>query len=210
MDRKELMRRLRATSVESGLLNCHHKGAHSLIVDTRPDGSLTRIFFTTPEHGLNWLYDKSGHMVLGAHNHDKALSFTTLYGSVYNVEFAVQMTVEKGGWKGFMYEFKSSALLTGGFSLGDPQPCSATVIWSPIDGKRLETSDIHTVVVPLRSAAWLVEEGPKQDVQKWILSPRNDLTLDATDLYQPMNDRDIGAACNRILSGMESEERWKI
>lgn len=197
-----LSSRLYWRNVKSGLFNCHHKGLHSLVLEERPDGSLLRIFYATNEHTMDKLYRDDGHFVIGAHNHDKALAFTTLYGDVQNVEVAIRMTKEKGSWKGYMYPFITSALLEGGFKIGQPEECSAELIWSPINGKRLATTDVHTVVVPGRSGAWLIEEGPKQDAPKWILSPQRGLALDSEGLYLPMNPQEIARACDTILEGM--------
>ncbi len=197
MTKADLILRLKTRECVSGLRNCHHIGLHSLVLQERPDGSLLRIFYTTPNHRMRELYEPGGHFTIGAHNHNKQLHFITLYGNVYNVELAVKMSEDNGQWKGYRYPFHQSALLEGGFSLGEPEAVSGELIWAPIHQKSLETSDVHTVVVHGDHGAWLVNEGPPQDTPKSIFSPRSDLNLCADGLYLPGVTAEM---CDEILA----------
>jgi len=211
--RKMIRERLEAGRVESGRHNCHHIGLHSVVVETRGDRSLLRIFYTTPNHGMRWLFQPGDeaypglHFVFGAHNHNKALDFTLLYGNVYNVEVALKNYPSGHQWHGWIYPFYQSALLEGGFKLGDPEPVGGSMVWAGINGKHLETSDIHTVVVPWATpgGGWVVDEGPPEDVPKVILSGRPDLRLDPTGMYQEMTPEELTEACEAILAGMRGE-----
>ncbi len=198
-----LLDQLRRRDVVGGLKNCHHHGLYSLVLDKQEDGSLRRIFATDWMHSMDKLFTNRGHFTIGPHNHDKALSFTLLYGMAWNVGLTLQPWWQQGDCLLFKYPFVSG-LETGNFQLGPPVKAIASMEIQPLDGKRLISSDIHTVLVPVRLAAWLVEEGPVEDVQKFIYSLRDDLKLDITGLYQPMSPQDIGALCDAIINGIKT------
>lgn len=201
--RRELVQRLRAFRVESGLINCHHIGLHSVILDHRADGSLLRIFYAAENHTMDKLFLPDGRFVVAAHNHNKRLRFTTLFGEVWNVSLRLPLS-----WRGFhvsliQYPF-TSGMTTGEFVLGKPRQYQAEIALFPIDGYDMSTRKAHTVLVPSRTAAWLVDEGPEEEVPKSIYSPVP-LTLDITDLYLPMDRLNLENVCMSIADGISLE-----
>lgn len=198
---KALIDQLKEGAVESGLFDCHHRGLHSIVLNTRPDGSLVRIFFADHSHKMGKLYDENGHFTLGAHNHDKPIKFTHLYGNVVNVDFGNS----RGAEQLYRYPFVS-ALETGEFGLGTPEKEHKWVSCvRPIDEVEMGTKDVHTVMVLTGEAAWLVDEGPREKVQKYIYSPHKDLSLTKDpEMYRPMSPADFKHACQRVVAGFLS------
>lgn len=187
--------------VQSGLLNCHHFGLHSLVLEKRPDGSLLRVFVTTPAHRLDRLFNQEGHFTLGAHNHDKTLDFTVLVGNVCHVSLCGLAVEPHAAHPLYRYRF-GSAIEGGSFTLGQPERWSARIQIEPMDGTRMRSVDVHTVLVSSPWAAWAVDEGPCEDVEKAIYSPRPDLSVEKlgnlSQLYQAMTPGGIAALCATI------------
>ena len=196
MTRRQVLERLRSAPLKSGLLNCHHVGLHSVVLDERADGSLSRIFFTTNTSRMDRVCLPSGHLVIGAHNHDKPIRFTALYGKAWHLSLDTE-AIRSDSPLWHRYPF-ASHLETGQFALGDPRAFRVTVRLSDLDGTYLSTKDIHTVVAP-PCAAWHCDEGPREDVKKYIWSPRPDLKLDDTGLYQPMGEDLLESARQYVI-----------
>jgi len=200
-EKKEVIEKLEA-GLKSGLWNCHVPGLHSVILEEKLDGSLVRIFFTDSRHRLNELFTPTGHFTLGAHNHDKELCFTSLYGDVLNVDVVLSRLAPNTLYQ---YDFQS-ALTTGEFSLGAPKMVGAIILVRPIDGVCMQPESVHTVLVNTPHAAWLVEEGPTVPLQKQIYSPREDLQLSKEGLYQSMSERNLTDIQQILLENIRNAE----
>lgn len=191
----EVKARLTAGEIESGLWNCHHHGLHSIVLETRSDGSLLRIFFTSPEHQMGKVFNSQGHFIIGAHNHDKPCGFAVLYGDIWNVDLSVGI----GRYPLYRYRFPSG-IDGNGFTLGEPRKFFGNIRLEPIDGKYMSTKDIHTVLVATPKAAWVVDERVREPVAKYIYSPKIGLSLDANGLYGPMTASEVKTCADEVLA----------
>ncbi len=199
IDLKEIVARLEARAVLSGLLDCHIRGLHSIVLEERADGSLLRIFYATARANMDRLFSHNGHFQLGAHNHDKELSFKVLHGQVYNVSLDFAADLDQRAMNLFRYPFRS-ALTSGAFGLGPADGVRMLLSIQPLDSVTMRVTQIHTVLIASSKAVWVVDEGPRDPLaEKFIYSPRPDLTLDSTDLYRPMKPGVIANICDEIL-----------
>lgn len=203
----EVKHALRHYRVESGLHNCHAFGVESLVLRTNRDGSLIRIFHATGTHTLQRLFRDNGHFVVGVHNHNKALRLRRLFGDIWNVELRPTSTPEASCL--YRYPFTSALNNPDGFNLGKPVIRRMSITTRRLIDVAMRPHDTHTVLVPASTAAWLVEEGPTvPNFQKYIYSPKSDLSLNSVGLYIPMNPRHLHLTCDAILEALQPTIRY--
>lgn len=196
MNRREILDKLNSAPLKSGLRNCHHVGLHSVVMEERPNGSLSRIFFTTDESTMDRPFRPDGHLTVGAHNHDKGVRFTLLAGRAWHLWVDTdRIDAISPVW--FRYPF-NSAIDSGKFGIGEQRRLHVSVTVGNLDNTYMSTSQTHTVLATPRTA-WHCDEGPKEPKQKYIWSPRGDLELDATGLYQPMSAAELEESRELLL-----------
>ena len=188
MTRADIIDRLASGPLLSGLRNCHHKGLHSVVLDERRDGSLSRIFMATDVCSMDRIFRTDGHMVVGAHNHDKGIKFTLLYGEAWHVTLNTD-AINSNSDPWYRYEF-TSAIDSGSFGLLTPRKLMVSVGITNLDGTYMDVHAIHTVMCQPWTA-WHCDEGPKQPVKKHVWSPRPDLVLDPAGLYLSMDEPEL-------------------
>lgn len=180
---------LEASSFEGSLRNCHVHGLDSIVLsDRRESGEgMIRMFVAwRGMHELHWLHRVSGHYTLGVHNHRYPLALVPVYGEIRNVEPEV---VPYGGKTVHEYAFVSAI---GGDMTVKPTgtvQVAAHFHRELVPGlfAKMPAKALHTVRVPHGlTAAWVVLEGAEDGTESRIYSPRDDLTLDRTGLYLPM------------------------
>lgn len=192
---------LRAGQVLSGLENCHVPGLFSLVLELRESRrkGILRVFYVGQEpNQINMAF---GHhdFSLPPHNHRQDITLHGLFGQVQNV------TVEEsGGLPAFEYEF-GSALLNGAFSLrrcgrarlsfhSEEVPVGEGSIF-------LSAEVVHTVIAQSPSA-WVVEEGEASAAPSRCFSLDQELILDASGLYKPMDAEALRRVAAEIVEGI--------
>lgn len=201
MTKLEILARLRSAPLLSGVFNCHNIGLTSVVLDERKDGSLSRIFFATETCTLDRIFKPDGHMTVGAHNHDKGIKFTTLFGNPRHVSLYVNYSFDFPEMRWYRYPFVS-ALDSGEFGLLSPRSFLVKVTIHDLDNTYMGTDQIHTVTCNPFSA-WHCDESSKEDVKKHVWSPRPDLTLDSTNLYIPMSEVELEVTRQLLIQNSE-------
>jgi hypothetical protein len=197
---KEAVEIMKDGSAVSGLANCHHKGLYSIVLREREGGQLDRVFYASNLHTMDRVFRPDGHFTIGAHNHDKPLEFKVIFGDVYHI---LLLRGDRCYVRMYKYPFNKSALETGEFSIGEPEPQLCAIHLLPLDYTKMDTRTLHSVLVPSTSAAWLVTEGPQVETQRYIYSPRPDLKLDNNGLYIPLDQKSIKRVCNAIVESIK-------
>lgn len=181
---------LETASFDGSLRNCHVHGLDSIVLsDRREQGEgMIRMFVAwRGMHELHWLHKAvSGHYTLGVHNHRYPLALVPVYGEIRNVEPEI---IAHGGKTVHEYAFVSG--IDGDMTV---KPSGTIQIaghfhrqLTPGSFVKMPSKALHTVRVPHGlTAAWVVLEGAEDGTQSRIYSPRDDLTLDRTGLYLPM------------------------
>lgn len=204
MNRTDILKRLDAGPLLSGLRNCHHVGLTSVVLDEREDGSLSRIFFAESYSTMDRVFRPDGHMVIGAHNHDKPIRFTTLFGSPRHLSIYTDYPGVAPRVTWYRYPFES-AMNSGEFGLLEPRPFFVTVAIHDLDNTYMDTREIHTVIASPMTA-WHCDERPKEPIKKHVWSPRPDLKLDSRGLYLEMTKDQLEWTRKHLIAASSSDK----
>jgi hypothetical protein len=201
MKADEVYRRLLGRPLKSGFRNCHHMGLTSVVLDEREDGTLSRIFYAEPNCTMDRIFRPDGHMVIGAHNHDKPIRFTRLFGNPRHVSLFTDYPGVSPRSLWFRYPFES-AINSGESGLLDPRAFQVEVSIHDLDNTYMDTRQVHTVLTSPMSA-WHCDEFPKEDVKKHVWSPLPGLKLDSRGLYVAMAEAELEQTRQALISAME-------
>ena len=168
---------------ESGLMNCHVQGLHSLVISKKSDGSMFRVYFADQGHAMGSLLNGDGQFSLAPHNHRYPLTMVLLHGTVVNWKVLLSTT----GMRVNQFEFKS-ALHGGDFELTHLGTYRIAFEPKVVCQLTLPSSDIHSVTVSSPTASWLICEHPSDRHSTHFYSRNSDQNqLSRVGLYEPMN-----------------------
>lgn len=170
-------------------MNCHCRGADSIVVQKHSGGNLTRVFLAWPGNDLlNNVED--GRYTVGVHNHRYPIRISLVCGDVTNILYDRVPRLGKFSVHLYHHEFRS-----GGMSsppevrlLGVEQLYLSR--WKALNFEEAEylvESDLHTMRCGPFSA-WKVEEGANVRDATDLFSP--DETIRTEELYTPFESPD--------------------
>jgi hypothetical protein len=182
--------------MEKSLLNCHTKGLHSIILNQRRDGLLTRMFVTTEDHDL-WknhcgMMTKEWHpLSVAIHPHHVDIEIYPIWGLLWNVEFKVKKNKGANPNDCLLDAFKwQSEILSGrgGFKWSGEKILQLQEHRSMMWRRKytMKSNDLHTVYVTRgQVAAWIIQEYPATSGYDGITYSNVDLTKWTSEgLYQ--------------------------
>lgn len=179
----------------TGILNCHAKGLHSIVLEQYEDGRpKTRMFCTDENHDLWKNNPNEDNLSIAIHPHRCDITIHHLYGPLININLFKDNFFSLDHRSYNQYRYKS-CILTGEmeFTYLD----TAKLRWGipkALESQSrlfLPASRLRTVNVAKGfRAAWIIEEGPldpQYDALVYTsIKPKKDLAL-----YQPMSKEKI-------------------
>ena len=185
------------------LADCHAKGVMSIWL-----GRNMRMFVADQHHEL-WRNATNGSvkMVTGFHPHRCDITLIPLFGDVLNIccdDMVGHYSYDGPGLYACKYGSKIvdgvASLEIASVMMHRPVGLKATLLRHPIE---MSAKKLHTIAVPRNSpAAWIVKEGDI-DPNYSPICYTNNLEFDATDMYRPMDERQIRDTIDFVLRMMK-------